>query len=518
MFSRSVGFLLLLAVAANAFLNARVSPWQKINNLVGHPNPACDNKPFTGDSSYLLCTEHNITQPLDNFDASNNQTWAMRYQTMEQYWNGSTDSPVIFLMIGGEARISSYWVRDPNIQYLQWAKHFGALVFQTEHRFFGDSQPLPDMSTDNLKYCTTKQALADLANFIKDRNAALKLKNPRWVTFGGSYPGSMAAWFRSKYPDLTVGSVASSAPLYLKLDFNEYTLVMQNTIKSVSEECADAVDQAFDYMSRMALTTSGRASLSKIFNAKPAFDDSKVSKLQIYNFFANIFSSFQDIIQYTYDGLGALRENDLTVQHLCKIMTTPSQGYTNGTREDFAARVNGVVDDYNKGFNLPRQVDNDYQSTISGYQDVSFNGSNAEGRGWMWLCCNEIGFLQTTELGYNIFHDLVPMNYYMQQCTDMFNVSTADVRDRNYATQQYYGGVDFFNATNLVLPNGSLDPWHALGYYKADNASRIVPHLIQGTAHCGDMYADYQNERTKDELKKVHEVIFTELKFYLKSD
>uniref|UniRef100_A0A1I8A632 Serine protease K12H4.7 n=1 Tax=Steinernema glaseri TaxID=37863 RepID=A0A1I8A632_9BILA len=445
----------------------------------------------------------------------------MRYQEMNTYWNKSTDSPVIFLMIGGEAKISGYWVSDPNIQYLQWAKHFGALVYQTEHRFFGESQPLKDMSTDNLKYCTTKQALADLANFIKYINNKKNFKNPRWVTFGGSYPGSMAAWFRSKYPELTVGSVASSAPLYLKLDFNEYTLVMQNTIKNVSLECANAVNNSFDALSKMALTTAGRASLSKIFNAKPAFDDKTVTKLQLYNFFSNIFGAFQDIIQYTYDGLGPLREKGLTVQNLCSRMTstTPS-GYAKSSPEDLAYRVNSVVDDYNKGMGLAREVDNDYQSTISSYQNVSFDSSNAAGRGWMWLCCNEIGFLQTTELGYNIFHDLVPMNYYMQQCTDMFGKTVGPdfVRDHNDATQKYYGGIDYFNATNLVLPNGSLDPWHALGYYKADTQKHVVPHLIQGTAHCGDMYADYKDERTAAELKKVHAVILGELKYYLKSD
>lgn len=45
------------------------------------------------------------------------------------------------------------------------AKH-GALLMSLEHRYYGDSQPFADHSTDNLQYLTSEQALADIANFI----------------------------------------------------------------------------------------------------------------------------------------------------------------------------------------------------------------------------------------------------------------------------------------------------------------------------------------------------------------
>ena len=38
-----------------------------------------------------------------------------------------------------------------------------------------------------------------------------------WIAFGGSYPGSMAAWAREKYPHLIQGSVSSSGPLLAKV-------------------------------------------------------------------------------------------------------------------------------------------------------------------------------------------------------------------------------------------------------------------------------------------------------------
>jgi pimeloyl-ACP methyl ester carboxylesterase len=66
---------------------------------------------------------------------------------------------------------------------------------------------------------TLDQALADIASFIPHFNRLHGLENARWVAFGGSYAGSLAAWFRVKYPQLTVGAVASSAPIWPKVDF-----------------------------------------------------------------------------------------------------------------------------------------------------------------------------------------------------------------------------------------------------------------------------------------------------------
>lgn len=47
-------------------------------------------------------------------------------------------------------------------------------------------------------------------------------------------------------------------------------------------------------------------------------------------------------------------------------------------------------------------------------------------------------------------------------------------------SQQYYGGLDDFDATNLCLPNGKFDPWSGLGYFKADKTKNIVPVVIEG--------------------------------------
>ncbi len=74
---------------------------------------------------------------------------------------------------------------------------------------FGESS----LYMNNIKYLNAGQALKDLAYFLttltKSELHRITSKNP-WITIGGSYPGAMAAWFRIKYPHLTVGSISSS--------------------------------------------------------------------------------------------------------------------------------------------------------------------------------------------------------------------------------------------------------------------------------------------------------------------
>jgi len=59
--------------------------------------------------------------------------------------------------------------------------------------FFFDSHCMylhfSDLSTDNLKYLSSEQALADLAYFRVYMSDKLKLSGNKWIAFGGSYPG-----------------------------------------------------------------------------------------------------------------------------------------------------------------------------------------------------------------------------------------------------------------------------------------------------------------------------------------
>ena len=183
---------------------------------------------------------------LDHFSGLASPTlWSQRFYIDDRFWGGA-GSPV-FLYIGGEGPQG-----PPSSRLFMWtlAEEHGALMLALEHRFYGESQPTPDMSVSSLRYLSSEQALSDLSNFVAyvkawvpsgggggggDGPAAattppLGLSSgvgtgAPWVTFGGSYPGSLATWLKVTNPALVTGTVGSSAPVFSIYDFSQYAQV-----------------------------------------------------------------------------------------------------------------------------------------------------------------------------------------------------------------------------------------------------------------------------------------------------
>ncbi|CAG2178811.1 unnamed protein product, partial [Oppiella nova] len=150
-------------------------------------------------------------QRLNHLDAKDNRTFKQLYFTDDSHYK--TGGPV-FVNIGGEGAASpmfySFMVKS--------AKQFNAFLATLEHRYYGQSEPFNETTVENLKYLSSEQALADTADFIQYLTKKLSL-NGKVVVFGGSYAGSLAAWFREKYPNIAVGAIASSAPVLAEVDF-----------------------------------------------------------------------------------------------------------------------------------------------------------------------------------------------------------------------------------------------------------------------------------------------------------
>ena len=82
------------------------------------------------------------------------------------------------------------------------------MFYVLEHRYYGASQPFPDWSVENLKYLNSTYALADIDYFIKNKTVEINniygKGNRKWMTIGGSYPGALSAWFKSKFTSADV--------------------------------------------------------------------------------------------------------------------------------------------------------------------------------------------------------------------------------------------------------------------------------------------------------------------------
>ncbi|XP_057864871.1 uncharacterized protein LOC131072653 [Cryptomeria japonica] len=99
--------------------------------------------------------------------------------------------------------------------FLEGGYAFGVGGHGTSMPFEG--KEAADTNASTMGYLTSTQALADYATIIVDLKKTLKAEKCPVVVFGASYGGMLTAWFRLKYPHLSIGALASSAPI-LNLD------------------------------------------------------------------------------------------------------------------------------------------------------------------------------------------------------------------------------------------------------------------------------------------------------------
>ncbi|XP_031429917.1 thymus-specific serine protease [Clupea harengus] len=445
--------------------------------------------------------DHWFTQRLDHFNGADSRVWKQRYFINDTFYRPG--GPV-FLMIGGEGPANPAWMQYGS--WLTYAEKLGALCFLLEHRFYGNSHPTEDLSTANLHFLSSRQALADLAHFRSVVAATQGLTNSRWVAFGGSYPGSLAAWLRLKYPHLVHAAIATSAPIHATVNFPEYLEVVRRSLASHSPECPLLVKQATDTLSQKLKDPLTYSNITKDFQlCSPLQLDSLMDSA---HFLESLAGNFMDVVQYNEDNRafeGVVGTN-ITMKVLCGVMADASLG---GVYERYAAVARLML----HTFSL-RCLDARYASYLQDMANTSWSGAGAAGgRQWVYQTCTEFGFYQSTDSPNQPFTGF-PLPYHLKQCYDIFNMSAAelDVEAAVKDTNEYYGGYGL-RTSRVVFPNGSIDPWHALSV-TLDLSEQLPAIFIKGTAHCANMYPARAEDLPQLALARDH--VFLLLQQWLK--
>lgn len=114
---------------------------------------------------------------------------------------------------------------------------------------------------------TVEQELADAANFINHiKTITPGAQNSTVIMAGRNYGGSLAVWFRQKYPHLTAGVWASSASLQALQNHEQYKVLAAGTIRKwAGDECYNVIDAGFAELEAIALNGQ-MAELNGMFN------------------------------------------------------------------------------------------------------------------------------------------------------------------------------------------------------------------------------------------------------------
>eukprot|EP00466_Bigelowiella_natans_P015119 jgi/Bigna1/46144/estExt_Genewise1.C_20198 len=456
---------------------------------------------------------------LDHFGGlSDEKHWLQRYYVDSSQWGG--EGYPVFLYIGGEGPQGPV---SSSLFMYELAVEHKALVLALEHRFYGESRPVEDMSDANLKFLTSHQALGDLARFVEyikaydpnvnDAKSSPPLSLPAsaqespFVAFGGSYPGNLAAWFKLKYPSVVIGSVASSAPVFAEYDFAEYGEVVGRALSypliGGSDQCYSAVEKAVTTLKTLLDSTTPAGSSDKIPSyLRPCSPIGGPLDLATYE--AQIFGAFQGVVQYN------LENRPPYVSDLCTAMTDGNDD------DDILLRLVKTLKLVYGGVTC---MPSSFEKSVAPLQDAQFSQAGCDlscssMRQWIYQSCHEFGYFQTTTGDkmnpFAAFDTVTAENAGAAICKAAYNLSASvdyagpAANAEGLVANTAYGARNLA-AHNITAVNGNMDPWHSLGIVNAsdpffnagDSSSRFPQHVtpsesivfIDGTAHCRDMYA-----------------------------
>ena len=396
-------------------------------------------------------------QLINHFNPQDKRTFSQRYWVDDQFYIPSSSSPII-LYICGEATCRGT-PSEGSFPY-QIAQKAGALLVALEHRYYGLSQPLgPDsMKTENLIYLTVEQALEDLAYFMQWFKVNYKYRiseSQPWVTAGGSYPGALSAWFRSKYPHLTVGAWASSAVVNAILDFSDFDYQIYLAVSKSGPKCPQTIQNLTQYFEDQLYKTT--PDVQKQFKLKFGENALKMSNDELLWYIADSF-----VLQVQY---GKRVE-------LCNLLTNQAsfEDLVNATIELFI-NSNGV-EMYGSYFVSNSTFDADMEDKI--------------GRQWNYQVCSQLGWLQTpsNKSVYAMRSQRINLAFYKDFCKNAYGKALWPPVDK---FNNDFGGVDF-RATNVVNTNGCEDPWQWAAKNTTTGSINSIYIDCNGCGHCVDFH------------------------------
>jgi thymus-specific serine protease len=471
-------------------------------------------------------TEHFFADAaLDHFDAVSpppSPPWKQRFWTDDTWWCG--DGCPIFLLIGNEAPASPI---VPYVNLYVLAQQHGALMVVLEHRFYGESQPTADLSTRNMRYLTSEQALGDVARYLQyllafDPSApdaksspplALRAKTSasKVVAFGYSYGGTLAAWARLKYPTLIAGSIASSSPVHAQFEFSQYMQVVEAALSNPkvggSVTCAAALSEGAVALHALVTSTTPPG-------ASPAIPDALRPCTPMAS--PDDLAQYEDAIAYALEVAVQMNGYGESLAAVCN--GTASVTPLDALAAAFATAVNPAMLPGPR-ICVPSSWEGDMMAPLKN-TTADATDTAWDTRQWKWQKCNEFGwFHSTTGAGSALaaFTALTATQLGPRICAEAFGLPNS-TEPNTQRTNTMYGDRSI-QATNVVFVHGSMDPWHALGlvnatdpFYQSCAGSGACPAqssstsgrkvvFVEGTGHVQDWWAPGENVNVREELR-----------------
>ncbi|KAI4330367.1 hypothetical protein MLD38_028662 [Melastoma candidum] len=416
-----------------------------------------DRLSAVGHGSFLTTDEFWFNQILDHFSPTDHRRFGQRYY---QYFDDFQlpDGP-IFLKICGEATCPG--ISNDYLSVL--AKKFGAGIVSLEHRYYGKSSPFKSLTTENLKYLSSKQALFDLAAFRQFYQDTLNSKHNR--------------------TDSTNPCSAVVQAVYNFTEFDEQIGV------SAGVECKATLQEITELVEEH-LTSNGKA-LKALFGA---------SELEIDGDFL-YFLADAAVTAFQYGNPDKLC---LPIIEAKKAGDDLVLAYAKYVKDYYIGSVGVSVQTYNQNHLKETALSEDSGDRL-----------------WWFQVCTEVAYFQVAPSNDSIRSSKLDTRYHLDLCENVFGRGIYPDVD---ATNLYYGGKKIAGS-KIIFTNGSQDPWRHAS--KQLSSPEMPSYLISchNCGHGTDLRGcpqsplspegDAQNCSSPDAVHKVRQQIIESIDLWL---
>lgn len=254
------------------------------------------------DAAAATYPAHTLSVPVDHFhndslyEPHSDDFFDLRYWFDAQWYEEG--GPVIVLAAGETDGEGRFPFLEKGILY-QLAKATKGVGVILEHRYYGDSWPVEDTTTENMRFLTTDQALADTAYFAKNivfpglEDFDLSSNNTAYIAYGGSYAGAFVAFLRKLYPDVYWGAISSSGVTQAIWDYWQY---FEAAMVFGPEACIETAKKLTHVVDNILLGQNGTEWPDKL---KQTFGYS--TQLSDADFASSIIGGIYDLQSYNWD-------------------------------------------------------------------------------------------------------------------------------------------------------------------------------------------------------------------------
>ncbi|KAK5868944.1 hypothetical protein PBY51_009915 [Eleginops maclovinus] len=429
-------------------------------------------------------------QKIDHFGFLEDGTFKHRYLVADKHWQ-QPGGPILFYT-GNEGDIT--WFCNNTGFMWEIAEELGAMLVFAEHRYYGESLPFGQYSYSDgkhLNYLTSEQALADFAVLIQNMKGSLPAaQQSPVIAVGGSYGGMLAAWFRMKYPNIVVGALAASAPIWqfpgMVACGDFYKIVTQDFAVS-GYNCEANIKKSWKAINNVSSTVSGLQWLSEEFSLCTPLKNK------------NDAVGFKSWLQETWVNL-AMVDYPYESDFLQPLPPWPIKVVCTHLALDPS------VSDYQllHGVSEAAKVYYNYTGSSS-CLNISQTATESLGLlGWFYQSCTEMVMPMCTD-GVQDMFEPEEWNFqaFSDECYTMFGV-----RPRADWAETVYGAKDIASHSNIIFSNGGLDPWSS-GGVTYNITDTLVSIMIPDGAHHLDLR--YSNDK---DTPPVREARALEVKYF----